>query len=52
MQSGVIFDYPMDRHDLVDGLADLEHEVDAARDDVDDVLDILIDRDEVMGKEL
>lgn len=53
MQSGVIFDnYPMDRRDFLDGLADLECEVKAARDAVDDVLDILVDGVEVAGKEL
>jgi hypothetical protein len=53
MQSGLIFDnYPMDRRDFLDGLADLEREVEAARDDVGDALDILIDGDEVAGKEL
>ena len=53
MQSGVIFDdFPMDHRDFLDGLADLEREIEAARDDVNDVLDILVDEDEVTGKEL
>lgn len=53
MRSGVIFDgYPVDRHDLLDGLGDLEDQIEAARDEIDSVLDILIDRDEVWGKDL